>query len=663
MMKTFEVQGESDRSMHVHEFLYGLTAFTMGLVVFLRGRGDSEIALGHHSYWLGAYGLLTSGYSWVYMLYGATLNSQSLDMTSVICLALLVASGVALVRFGAGLIAEAGPLPLWLSLLPLALIVPATLLIAYGIVVMMTAGDVKTSIIEWSRYLLILPGNILTALGFFRQWRKLRQVGNVSASGILLATGGVFLVNGFFSGAVTEGMGLTGNRITELTGISIDTWRVLVMALLAVLVTRSMNVFEIERQQELRRLEDARREAQKIALTIHTKTHQQVEVWLDALVKIGHRIAGMDETDEVLKDVITEACEILAADSAVIVLYESSGQLSYRVQFARGEASIVAPEPVRNDLIRRAVSMNAPLRYPEDIGGEAFAWQYKGQAIYAETAALVPLKMKQTLIGALWLGRTNGKPFTCTDLIGLGHIANQVVIALEHASMAARLQSFAVVEERSRIAREMHDSLAQILGYLGLETQTLEALVRQGDQDAVLAELREARESIKSAQADVRENILSLRTALAGNAGLISALKEYVEEFGIQTGIATEIAGHAPDDLELSPLVEAQCVRIVQEALTNVRKHAQAKHVFVAMTSLNDQLEIDITDDGIGFTAGTVPHGHFGLQTIRERADSVGGRVAISSQPGQGTSITLNLPLEYQEVRAKPYAAAASACS
>ena len=81
--------------------------------------------------------------------------------------------------------------------------------------------------------------------------------------------------------------------------------------------------------------------------------------------------------------------------------------------------------------------------------------------------------MKATLnIGALWLGRTNGKPFTCTDLIGLGHIANQAVIALEHASMAARLQSFAVVEERSRIAREMHDSLAQILGYLGLETQT-----------------------------------------------------------------------------------------------------------------------------------------------------------------------------------------------
>lgn len=647
--------------MPANEFLYGLTSFTMGLVVFLRARGDSEIALGHHSYWLGAYGILTSVYSWGQMLSGATVDMHSLDVPAALILVSLVLSGVVLVRFGAGLIADAGPLPLWLSLLPLALIVPATLLIAYGIVVTMTAGDVVTSLIEWSRYLLILPGGVLTAIGFFRQWARLKQVGNVSAYGILLVTGGVFLVNAFFSGAVTEEMGLTNTQITEFTSMTIETWRVLVMTLLVILVTRSMNVFEIERQQELRRLEDARREAQRIALTIHTRTRQQVEIWLDALVKIGHRIAGMDEADEVLKDLITRASEIMAADSAVIVLYESGGQLNYRVQFAAGDASVVAPEPVRNGLILRAAGKNAPLRYPEDIGGGRFDWPFKGQTVHAETAAIVPLKMKETLIGALWLGRTEGKPFTCTDLIGLGHIANQVVIALEHASMAARLQSLAVIEERSRIAREMHDSLAQILGYLGLETQTLEALVRQGDQEAVLAELREARESIKSAQADVRENILSLRTALAGNTGLISALKEYVEEFGIQTGITTEISGHAPDDLELSPLVETQCVRIFQEALTNVRKHARAKHVRVALTALHDQLEIGIADDGVGFAAGAVPHGHFGLQTIRERADSVGGRLTISSVPGRGTTITFNVPLQYQEVRTEAYVTAASA--
>ncbi len=258
------------------------------------------------------------------------------------------------------------------------------------------------------------------------------------------------------------------------------------------------------------------------------------------------------------------------------------------MQGTSGEAQVVASEPVENAVILDAVRLGIPLRYPEDIGG-VFEWRANGRYIHAETAALVPLKLNTTLIGALWLGRTAGKPFTCTDLIGLGYVANQAVIALEHASMAAGLQSLAVIDERSRIAREMHDSLAQILGYLGIEMQTLEALVRQGDQAALLEELQEARKSIKSAQADVRENILSLRTALAGNANPITALKEYIEEFGIQTGVITEIVDHCGGEPALAPLAETECVRIVQEALANVRKHAQAEHVQVTLTSQRDR--------------------------------------------------------------------------
>lgn len=645
--------------MPLNDFLYGLTAFTMGLVVLLRGRGDSKIALGHQLYWLGGYSLLTSVFSWGQMFEHGWIVTQTLDPASLFILLSLAASGVALVRFGAGLIAEAGPLPLWLSLLPIALLVPATLLIAYGIVVVLTASDIETSLIQWSRYLLLLPGGILAAVGFIRQWARLKQAENAPPSGILLATGVAFLVNTFFTGAVTENAGLSSEQIAALTGVPIETWRLLLIVLLTVLITRSMHVFEVERQQEIERLEEARREAQKIALTIHTKTRQQAEAWLDALVKIGHRIASMDEADDVLKDVVTRASEMLTADAAAIALYEPGGRLAYKVQFTLGEARVLTSETVDNEVILRAVAAGAPLRYPDDFGGGAFAWHAGGTSFHAETAAVVPLKLNTTLIGALWIGRSDGTRFTCTDLIGLGYIANQAVIALEHASMAAGLQSLAVIEERARIAREMHDSLAQILGYLGLETQTLEALVRQGDQEAVLAELKEARESIKSAQADVRENIISLRTVFSGKTDLISALKEYVVEFGIQTGVETEIVDRAGTELMLSPLVETQCVRILQEALTNIRKHARASHVQVSITLLQDHLEIRIADNGIGMTPGTVSRGHFGLQTMRERANSVGGMLTITSQPDQGTSITLSLPLLYQEIETESYAAAA----
>jgi signal transduction histidine kinase len=246
--------------------------------------------------------------------------------------------------------------------------------------------------------------------------------------------------------------------------------------------------------------------------------------------------------------------------------------------------------------------------------------------------------------GGLWVARQAGEGFTPEDLLGLEHLADQAVIAIEHALMAARLQSLAVTEERSRIAREMHDGLAQVLGYLSLEMQTLDALVRQKDQEAVLAELQQARRHILEAQADVRENILSLRTTLAGDLGLIPALRQYAEEFEVQTGIAARVGGDVEDVSRLSPLAEAQLVRVVQEALANVRKHARAEQVLVQLTPRNGCLRVTVSDDGQGFDAQAIGRTHFGLQTMRERAESVGGGLTVTSAPGTGTQVELWLP-------------------
>ncbi len=633
--------------MPLDGFFFGLTGFTMGLIVLLRGRRDSEIALGRQFHWLGAFALLSSIYSWGLILDPERMTQPFHTATDLLILLSLAASGAALVRFGTGLMAEAGPLPAWLGFLPVALLVPLTLVIAYALVVVFTATDIESSIIQWSRYLLLLPGGIFAALGFARQWARLKQT-SIPASSVLLATAIAFLINAIFSGAIARQGVLTESQLTALTGVPIETWRLVTMILVAALVTGSMNVFEVERRQEIERLEAARKEAQKIALSIHARTRQQTEVWLGALVRLGQRIAGMDEADEVLTDVVAWSRESLSAAAAALALYQAKDILSFRVRVTGDERQVVASEMIVDDMLIRAATLGRALRYPEDIGG-VLAWPTSGGRFKAETAAIVPLKLNDTVIGILWVGRTDGRRFSCTDLIGLGYLADQAVIALEHASMAARLQSLAVVEERSRIAREMHDSLAQILGYLGLEMQTLEALVKQGDSDAVLDELKDARASIKSAQADVRENILSLRTTLAGDAGLISALKEYVQEFGIQTGIATSIVDETSADLALSPLVETQSVRIVQEALANVRKHAQARHVQVSLLARHGCLDIQIADDGIGMAAHPADHGHFGLQTMCERAESIGGALDVRSAFGQGTTVSLSLPLERAE--------------
>jgi signal transduction histidine kinase len=301
---------------------------------------------------------------------------------------------------------------------------------------------------------------------------------------------------------------------------------------------------------------------------------------------------------------------------------------------------------VTNPAIREALRSAKPRFYQASKHHPRQAWICPLHKCEIQQALIVPLLLDNNCIGALWVTRHLSEPtFQSSDLDNLEHLADQAVIALEHALMAGRLQSLAVVEERGRIAREMHDSLAQILGYVSLQTQTIEALVKQGELDAVLGELKQSRQMIKAAQADVRESILSLRTTLSGEIGLIAALEQYVSEFGVQTGIETAFVHHADHDLLLSPLAEAQLVRIVQEALTNVRKHAQATEVRVNLTLTSDEMRISIRDNGVGFEQRAVERGHFGLQTMRERAESVQGTLQVTSKPGDGTHVEVSLPL------------------
>ncbi|MCC6803969.1 MAG: GAF domain-containing sensor histidine kinase [Anaerolineae bacterium] len=628
--------------MSIECFLYGLTAFAMGLVVLLRGRRSSQLALGKQFWWLGAFGLLTSFYAWgSIFLVDNNPFALSADVTAAVRIVLLVASGIALLRFGAGLILNADPLPPWLALVSNTLLIPVTLVIAYAIIAVATAANHELSAAQWVRYLVIFPANVLAAIGFVLQWKRLRHTPYTPL--MLAATGGAFLLNAFFTGAVTGTVGLTDAMIASVTQVPVSVWRVGTMALVALLVSGSMSVFEVERKQEIARLQAARQQAQNTARAIRATSQHESEIWLDALVKISRRIANMEDADAVLSELVALARELVRADYAALALNEMGTRLCLKYVASASGVEIPRNADITNAIVRRTVETGLARRFPEDGSGVDFTWQVAGQPIVTPTAAIVPLKLNQTTIGALWTGRSSPTSFSCVDLIGLSHLANQAVITLEHVSMAGRLQSLAVMEERSRIAREMHDSLAQILGYLSLETQTLEALTRQHDEAAVLIELAQARETIRSAQADVRENILSLRTTLSGDAGFVTALTQYVEEFGIQTGIQTCV--QPAEEVALTPLAEAQAVRIVQEALTNVRKHAKAAHVRVTMKADTSWLTISVIDDGVGMPERPPTDHHFGLQTMHERAEGIGGALRFKSSPGMGTTVELRLPL------------------
>lgn len=207
----------------------------------------------------------------------------------------------------------------------------------------------------------------------------------------------------------------------------------------------------------------------------------------------------------------------------------------------------------------------------------------------------------------------------------------------------------ATLEERDRLARELHDSLGQVLGYISMQTQAIRRRVQQGDlkeADPLLARLVQV---ARDAHADVRESILALRTASPDTGSFLLTLRRYLESFREHYGLTVDM-DVAEDVCEpvLDSDVAAQVLRVVQEALTNARRHGEASAIGVKIERIGDRVAIAITDDGRGFDSEQADLGdqcHFGLTFMRERMELIGGGIEIDSRPGIGTRVTLDAPL------------------
>ncbi len=637
--------------MTLINFIYGLAFFSLGLVVALEMRHASKLPLSTQLPWLAAFALLHGLVEWVDMfrLAASDTHVQSALMTAHTIL--LPLSALLLVRFGIGLMNEAGPLPEWLSYIPIVLMIPAGLLVSYGLIVAFTEPPLYLAADIWSRYLLYFPGSLFSAIGFIRQSHRLSEARLGEARGALLGAGIALaiyaIVAGLFVSPAAYGLApwINTDLIGSVTGLPVQIWRALSAVAVAYFVTRAMGVFEAERKQHLAGLDEAREKAQAAALEAQSFARRAAEEWTDALVAISRQVAGMENVDDVLLSIVGIARTLLNSEAAILALWnEAENSLDMKCCATPAGSRMLASQPVENDEILEIARHGMAHCYPEESDVLHPEWVCPVLDQKVRAAAVVPLRFEGRSAGVLWVSRSHPATYTSADLRGLERLADQAVIAITHALMAAREQSLAVVEERGRIAREMHDGLAQLLGYLSLEMQTLEVLISQGKPAAALGELGQAREQINAAQADVRENILSLRTTLAGNAGLVPALKEYIDEFSIQAGVEAHFECHVPEPLLLSPLAETQMVRIFQEALANVRKHARASHVLLELSRRNGTLCVSVTDDGVGFDK-PAERGHYGLSTMHERAESVGGGLKVTSRVGEGTRIELWLPI------------------
>lgn len=229
-------------------------------------------------------------------------------------------------------------------------------------------------------------------------------------------------------------------------------------------------------------------------------------------------------------------------------------------------------------------------------------------------------------------------------------IAEQVAVAIENARLHGRVLDGAVLEERERLAHELHDGLAQTLGYVNTQTLAIKKLLASGKGEEAEVEVAEMETTARQVYTDVREAILGLRTS---SDGLLESVRSYVTRFERLTEIGVRLeVDESVETLTLPASTEIQLVRIIQEALGNVRKHARAAAARVAIAAADGELEVEVDDDGRGFDVERrhrTGWPHFGLQTMRERAEAIGGRLELVSAPGEGTRVLVRVPLEHAQ--------------
>ncbi len=211
-------------------------------------------------------------------------------------------------------------------------------------------------------------------------------------------------------------------------------------------------------------------------------------------------------------------------------------------------------------------------------------------------------------------------------------------------------RALATLQERDRVGRELHDSLGQVLGFVKMQVQTIRALLARGQIMQAEQYLKQLATVAQDAHTDVREYIRDARADIRSESDFLSALENHLRRLREDYGIATELKV-APElaDAALAPMVRAQLLRIIQEALTNVRKHARTPGVRISLSLKQEYVQVVVQDDGAGFNPSLLPATSgqkFGLHFMQERAAEVRGSVKIQSAPGAGTQVIISVPLE-----------------
>jgi signal transduction histidine kinase len=277
-----------------------------------------------------------------------------------------------------------------------------------------------------------------------------------------------------------------------------------------------------------------------------------------------------------------------------------------------------------------------------DVGQEP---RYISTEILPDTRSelAVPIKIGGEILGVLDIESRELNAFDEIDLFTALTLADQVAIAVENARLYQETREMAVLDERNRMAREIHDTLAQGFTGIVLQLEAAEQAINEDTAEA-LAHLDRARELARESLNEARRSVWALRPQTLEQSSLLDTLRHRVEKFTKDTGIPAKFTSNNAN-YALPAEKENALLRVCQEALTNVQRHARASQVEVSLGFENDMVTLSVRDDGSGFDPEAPRENRFGLISMRERVRLLGGTLEIKSEKGKGTSLEVRIPL------------------
>jgi signal transduction histidine kinase len=360
-----------------------------------------------------------------------------------------------------------------------------------------------------------------------------------------------------------------------------------------------------------------------------------------ALSDVVLALASEHEVEPVLQRLVHSARELSGARYAALGIPDGEGAFSSFITSGMSDELIAAmgPLPRTHGMLGAMLESPAPHRTKDIREDPRFRGWWPRAHPQMRSFLGVPIVARGEVIGALYLTEKEGG-FSAEDERLIALLAAHAAIAIENARLHERSRELSIVEERNRLARELHDNVTQRLFGVALAAESASTLLER-DRQAAAAEIARVGELARGAMEELRAVVFELRPGSLEAEGLATVLRKHVDVLRRVSGRAIEL--RVSDVPRLSSGSAAQVFRIAQEALGNALRHAEAEHIRVALGNGSGRFMLSVADDGCGFDPGAVRGKRLGLTSMQERATELGGTLSVSSSGG-GTTVRLEVP-------------------